>query len=281
MATPDEGTSGQGGYDPSFLGPEAPFPHLPGVDLARLDYTHFSIAVHPERRLAAVTGVVIDGARMVDVERSGDTWVLDPRLPATAQTGEAVYADNDLDRGHLVRRRDPAWGTQEEAERANADTFHYTNAAPQASRFNQGLELWNGLENYLLDNAVTGQRRLAVLTGPVLAPDDPPYRGTLIPRRFYKVAAFVDSEQLAATAYVLDQTPQLPDLETAAATRAAAGETPPLGPFRTFQVPVADVAELTGLELGAYVAADRYVPASGVREERWRLLSGYADVVLS
>ncbi|NHC44974.1 DNA/RNA non-specific endonuclease [Motilibacter aurantiacus] len=276
-------TSPELGYDPAFLGVDAPFPHVRGVETALLDYTHFSIAMHPDRRLAAVTGVVIDGAQIVEVERSRDRWSFDPRLPASAQTGEDVYADNDLDRGHLVRRRDPAWGAPQVAERANADTFFFTNCAPQASAFNQGLQLWNGLENYLLDNAVTGGRRLAVFTGPVFADDDPPYRGALIPRRFYKVAAFMDAGELAATAYVLDQTPQLPDLELSRVTsaRAATGDAPPLGPFRTFQAPVADVAQLTGLDLGVYADVDRYAPAAGVREQRWRLLTGYGDVVLS
>jgi hypothetical protein len=35
------------------------------------------------------------------------------------------------------------------------------------------------------------------------------------------------------------------------------GTPPPLGPFRTFQFPVRDVAALTGLNLDQLVAADR------------------------
>jgi len=87
-----------------------------------------------------------------------------------------VYANNDLDRGHLVRRRDPCWGTASIAQRANVDTFHFTNAAPQAAAFNQGETLWAGLEDYLLGNAATYDRRLSVFTGPVLAGTDPLYR---------------------------------------------------------------------------------------------------------
>ena len=36
------------------------------------------------------------------------------------------------------------------AKLANDDTFHYTNSALQHSRMNQGKELWQGLENYIL-----------------------------------------------------------------------------------------------------------------------------------
>src|SRR4051794_22358966 len=266
------------GFDPMFLGTEAPFPTLDGVQTVLLHYTHFSVLVRPDRRLAATTAVGIDGASLRDIERDDD-WRFDPRLEESAQTGNDVYADNDLDRGHLVRRRDPAWGSDSEAQAANADTFYFTNAAPQAAAFNQGIELWNGLENYLLDNAATYARRLVVLTGPVLAADDPPYRGIRIPRLFYKVAGFLDRNELAATGYVLDQSSQLPDLDTVAAARAAAGEPPPLGPFRTFQVPVADIARLTGLELGAYVAVDRYrPPADSIAPEGWTELHSHDDI---
>jgi endonuclease G, mitochondrial len=182
------------GYDPAFLGVQVPLPTrpinpgAPAPELVELPYTHFTVLLDPARRLAAATAVGIDGASLMDLPREGIAWELDPRVPADAQTGEAVYAHNDLDRGHLVRRRDHTWGaTTAEAELANQDTFHYTNAAPQAAAFNQGQALWAGLEDYLLDNAATYDRRLVVLTGPVLAATDPAYRGTQIPLRFWKV----------------------------------------------------------------------------------------------
>ena len=84
-----------------------------------------------------MTAVNIDGAHLAKVPR-GDRWVFDERIPEELQAGPEVYADNDLDRGHLVRRNDPVWGEPEVAARANDATFHFTNAAPQASGFNQG-----------------------------------------------------------------------------------------------------------------------------------------------
>ena len=261
--------SGRAGLDEELLGVPVPLPvpldaRLPTV---RLDYTHFSVLMRPDRRLAAVTGVGVDGARLLDLGREGIDWRLDPRLPADQQTGPAVYAGNDLDRGHLVRRSDAVWGaTRAEAQRGNRDTFHYTNAAPQAAAFNQGKELWLGLEDFLLGSAAAAQRRLVVFTGPVLDPADPTYRGVQVPLRFVKVVAFLDGDQqgtgLAATAYLLDQTPQVADVGGVLARAEAEGDPPPLGPYRTFQVPVADVAALTGLDLGRLVAADRFPVAA-------------------
>lgn len=105
----EEVTSPAAGYDPAFLSTiDLDPPSRSG--LVVLPYTHFAVAIDPERRLAASTAVNIDGSQLREVER-GDDWQLDPRLPATQQAGPELYASNDLDRGHLVRRRDPIWGT--------------------------------------------------------------------------------------------------------------------------------------------------------------------------
>lgn len=247
------------GYDPEFLQFPVPFPGFDG-DVELLDYTHFSILMSRSRRLAVATAVNLDGARLLDLDRSGIDWRFDPRLPEADQVGDELYRANDLDRGHLVRRRDPVWGEPQEAAQANADTFFFTNAAPQAAAFNQGKELWLGLEDYLLDNAEMGDRKLTVLTGPVLDDDDPVYRGVAIPLAFWKVVGFLDGGELAATAYLLDQTPVFPDLPTAMQD----DDPPPLGPYRTFQVPVADVATVTGLDVGPLLAADRLTPTPAV-----------------
>lgn len=178
-------------------------------------------------------------------------------MPAAAQAGKELYARNDLDRGHLVRRMDPVWGPRDAAEQANRDTFMFTNAAPQVARFNQSKELWKGLEDYVLEHAETYAQRLSVFTGPLLAPDDPVYRGVQLPRRFWKVAAWATDEpgrpRLAATGYLLEQTIKVDELDTPSATPSGA---PGLGAFRTFQVTVVDLATLTGLDLGPLSEAD-------------------------
>lgn len=269
------------GYDQDFLGHRVPLPRPtdPDVVIELLPYTHFTVMLRPDRKLAAATTVAIDGARLRGSDRDSE-WRLDPRVPARSQAGNELYVRNSLDRGHLVRRLDPVWGDAAEAEQADDDTFHYTNAAPQADVFNQGLELWLGLEDYLLDHAAQFDRRLVVHSGPVLLDSDPLYREVKIPLRFWKVVAFVDEGGLAATAYVLDQSPDLTDAAQALATAEAAGEPPPLGAFRTFQVPVDEVVRITGLDLGPLPAADR-MPVSATAApgpERWTRLASHEDI---
>jgi len=235
---------------------------LDGIDTVLLPYTHFSVLMRPDKRLAAVTGLGIDGGKLMDLGRSGIPWKLDPRLPEDQQTGARVYAGSDIDRGHLVRRASAVWGdTHAEAAQANEDTFHYTNAAPQAAKFNQGLELWLGLESNLLDNAADHRRRLLVFTGPVFTGPDPVYRGVGIPLRFFKIAVFLHNATLGATGYIVDQTSQLADLPDVPRPGVQDGA-PPLGPFRTFQVPIRDIAALTALDLTQMTAVDR-MPALG------------------
>jgi DNA/RNA endonuclease G (NUC1) len=269
--------SNREGFDENFLGPAVPLPALPDVATVLLPYTHFSVLMRLDKRLAAVTGLGIDGDKLMDLDRSGINWRLDPRLDEDQQTGERVYARNDIDRGHLVRRASAIWGdSRVEAAQANEDSFHYTNAAPQAAKFNQGLDLWLGLESYLQNHAADVGRRLVVFTGPIFSNADPVYRGVEIPLRYFKVAVFLHQGELSAVGYVVDQTPQLAELPDVPRP-GAIDEAPPLGPFRTFQTPIRDIAELTGLNLGQLVTVDRMPIAATLGAARvgttWRELA--------
>lgn len=257
------------GYDPDFLGIPLPLPS-PATATTQLDYPRFSVLLDERRRFAAVTAVVIDGATLREQPRTGE-WRLDPRVPDEAQAGPEVYSRNDLDRGHLVRRRDPGWGSAAEAQDATEATFFYTNAAPQAAGFNQSKELWLGLEDHVLAYAETTDQRLAVFTAPVLDEDDPPYRGIRVPLRFWKIAAWRQGEALAAAGFVLDQT-SLVDTRQGLTV-------PPLGAFRTFQAPIADIAAEARIDVGTLVAADTFV-RRGVRPVAARELRSPDDIVL-
>lgn len=257
------GTMGEG-YDSGFLREAVDLP-APDAPTVLLDYTHFSVRLLPARRLAAVTGVNINGQALVPLGREG-TWHFDPRLPHGLQTGPDVYQHNDLDRGHLVRRLDPVWGDDSTALAANQDTFSYPNAAPQAAAFNQGKELWAGLEDHVLHHASQFDARISVFTGPVLDAGDLPYRGIQIPRKFWKIAAWTMDGLLAAAGFLLDQSPLLGPEELARTMRERllAGEPPPLGPYRTFQVPIPHIAGLTRIALTRLADADRFT--AGVPE---------------
>ncbi len=255
------------GYDPEFLGTdvraELPTLHDEDIPLAAINalaladpayvlpYHHFSVAMNAERRLAFFTAVNIDGRSSFRLKRETDRWILDPRIPAEAQAGEDVYSDNPLDRGHLVRRLDPAWGTSSAiAKLSNDDTFHFTNCSPQHQDFNQHQSLWAGLEDYILDNADNRDFKVSVFSGPVFAADDDAYRGVNLPRQFWKVVLMVkESGALSGTAYLLSQEALIAGLEVAP-------EAFSYGAYRTFQVPVRQIEELTRLSFGRLVGAD-------------------------
>jgi endonuclease G len=243
------------GFDESFIGADVPLPELAaaakridpggaqGGGEPLLTYEHFSIAMSPARKLAYFVAVNIDGARTIDVgPREDDKWIFDSRIPEDQQMGDWLYDDNDFDRGHLVRRLDPVWGdSPEEALRAQADTFHFTNCAPQHWRFNRLREFWQGIEVYILDNTEVHDLRISLFTGPVLADDDPPMEGTLVPRDYWKVVAMRKRDgTLASAAYVLSQGELL----------KAPPEEFVFGEYKTFQVGVSEVEERTGLTFG-------------------------------
>lgn len=236
------------GYDQAFLGEGyvVPLPvSRPDIeeDFASLNdggkvlnYTHFSVVISKSRRLAYYTAVNINGNELISLQREKDQWYFDPRLDRKYQSGPELYANNDFDRGHLVRRLDPVWGNS--AKEANEDTFHFTNCSPQHKNLNQ--KTWQNLEDYILKNANKYNLKVTVFTGPVFRADDMPYRGEFqIPAEFWKVVVIVkDDSTLSATAYLQTQKNLIEDLEFA------------YGNYKTYQVPVSKIELLTGLDFG-------------------------------
>ncbi len=210
------------------------------ADLERfvLRYTHFSVVVNGARKMPYYSAVNIDGAELRRIPRSDDKWVFDPRIPQQSQTGDAVYKNNDLDRGHMTRRLDPVWGPSSVAALADADTFHFTNACPQHKNLNQ--KEWLQLEDYVLGSSENHDSKVSVFTGPVLHPSDRRYRGIQLPEEFWKVVVMVraDTNQLSATGYLLTQKDMISGFEFV------------FGQFKTYQVTLRRVEELTGLKLG-------------------------------
>lgn len=235
------------GYENGFLGVTVNLPTLSPELLAdvapRLDgrghvleYVHFSVVMNKRRRLAFYTAVNIDGRKIKTIKRDRDVWYFDPRVAREHQAGVELYERNDLDQGHLVRRNDPVWGRP--AATANEDTFHFTNCAPQHKNLNR--RTWLGLEDYILKNADNFDLRVSVFTGPVFRADDMTYRGTYqLPAEFWKVVVMRKTDRsLSATAYLQTQKNLLEDLEFA------------YGAYRTYQVPVARIEAITGLDFG-------------------------------
>jgi endonuclease G len=238
---------GREGYNEDFLpGFGVPLPDttaiagdvlpVPESEGSRLDYEHFSVLMSKSRRLALFTAVNIDGSASVSVPRGGDPWAFDGRISEEAQAGDELYADNDFDRGHLVRREDPNWGPT--ASIANRDTFHFTNCAPQLSVFNQ--RSWLSLEDYILGNTRRVGERATVFTGPVFRANDPVYRGVAIPLAYWKVVAFIhDDGRPSASAYLIDH-----DVDLDAQSLL-------FGAFKTYQRSVLAIEGLTNLDFGS------------------------------
>lgn len=271
--------AGRRGYNQDFLGEHfsvqlpvvsdyAMIAPVDGEANGELRYTHFSIVMHKERKLPFFTACNIDGQLLYNLPRGRDRWHLDERLVdhTNHQIGEDLYARNPLDRGHLVRRLDPAWGaTREEAKEAEMDTFFFTNCSPQHSRLNQ--RTWLSLEDYVLGNAGTHDLKVSVFTGPVMAEADRKYRGIQLPEEFWKVVVILNSftGQLSATAYLLSQADHLSDLEFV------------FGEFRTYQVAVSEIEAKTGLSFGDLSSYDPMNQAEGLAR---RVISGSLDISL-
>ncbi|QDZ03027.1 endonuclease [Nitratireductor mangrovi] len=255
---PDYGS--RPGYRRDFLDIELPLPRVVDprhgrVALAddgenELRYHHYSVVMNADRRLAYLSAVNYDAEAPFAQERGTDSWFLDPRLDDGEQADNAFYKHNPLDRGHLTRRVDAGWGYSEaEARKANDDTFHWTNCAPQHEVFNQSrksqpkdLRLWGELENHVTHQARDGLKRLSVFNGPVFGADDRVHRGLLIPSAFWKVVAYhTRSGGLGAVGFVLHQSDLIDNL---------AAERFDVGRFDVRQVRIGRIEELTGIDFG-------------------------------
>ncbi|MBV9787950.1 MAG: DNA/RNA non-specific endonuclease [Chloroflexi bacterium] len=281
----DRNYANRGGYDPNFLpGHRVCLPALSAKqqqeaarklssaadeDPYELTYEHFSIVMHAGRRMAFFTAANLDGATWININRetgepreaaeAREVWFDDPRIAADAQCDQSLYDRQQprrvFDRGHLVRRQDPTWGTNASAKRANADTFHFTNCTPQESQFNQSSQYWQGIEEYVLDNAKAERLRVSVFTGPVFADDDPLYRDVHVPRKFWKIVARVEDGVLLATALLADQSERIQQLPE----RLSEGFDD-TSEVRQFQTTVREIERLTGLDFGPLRDHDTFQP---------------------
>jgi len=232
----DEDYSNRNGYDPDFIPQLAvPLP-VPNATLAKqvaplragepdaangeLKYQNFSVKMNKAKRLAMFTATNIDGETYLRVDRTtgrvssgaeGEKWFKDPRMSESFWVGQDFYSEwsNYFDRGHLTRRTDPTWGTDVEAERANADTFHFTNCSPQHFRFNQTAKFWQGAEQYILESGVLAgdtRQRLVVIQGPIFDNTIDQFADDLqIPSAFFKVVVWRSPVGAKAVGLIVDQ----------------------------------------------------------------------------
>lgn len=219
------------------------------------------------RRIAFFTAVNIDGSKWITVDRgtgepselleAAENWYEDPRIESTVRSDQSMYDSQRpkhiFDRGHLVRRQDPNWGTPSGAKKANADTFHFTNCSPQHLIFNQRVKYWAGIENYVLDNAKAENERVSVFTGPVLSEDDPDYRNIKVPTQFWKVLVRVEQGNLLATGLLADQSKLITQLPE------GLGESfVDVSKVNEYQTSIRTIEKITGLDFGSLRDHDTY-----------------------
>ncbi len=263
------------GYNANFLEKKVPLPSIPdnlrddvvklkNSNNEELKYTNFSAVMSKSRGLAFYTAVNIDGSKLEQLERTNDVWYYDPRIEREFQYGPELYSNNDLDRGHLVRRLDPVWGTN--FKDANEDTFHFSNCSPQHKNLNQ--KTWLDLEDYILRNADVHDLKVNVFTGPVFNQNDLIYRGKyLIPSEFWKVVTIVknDDNSISSTAYLQTQKPLIEDLKFI------------FGEYKTYQVRITKIESLTWLDFGNLRNFD---PLSKIKDIPVKIINDEKDIIL-
>ncbi len=269
------------GYDPDFLSTRhaVPLPRLTAQQQADrvaapdhpdglLHQANYTVALNAARRLAWYSAANVDATKFQPVTRRELTsyWRREKTLPADTMTTGRWYrlSEKKLQRGHLTPADCMEWGTDPAEAIRNANTtFHYSNAVPQMQRLN-GRE-WGMLERYVGEECIkAGQGRLCVHTGPVLQTDDPVYvhrvegRSLVLPVLFWKVIWYLDSAgRLSRIGFIMSQANLL---EASGLIERERGRAKPKGPFaelgsyKTYQVGVARLQQLTGLE---YAAAQR------------------------
>ncbi len=251
-----------------------------------LQYEHFSVVINSKRRMAFYSICNINGAKRVKVNRdtgravsseATETWAIDPRVPPEAQLSDAFYARIRRDlripadffaRGHLTRREDPNWGSEDAAERANDDTYHHTNACPQAQNaFNGSRTVWQGLENFILNSTDDSNLKVTVITGPVFDDEnDPVYEDdefgpVQFPSRFWKIVARVEDGTPKVFAVLADQSVVMERLFSVWRSQREAAFDWPTNLNEEYRSTVAEIASLTGLDFGDLVNYDVFAGA--------------------
>lgn len=284
----DSDYSGRPGYQADYLGKGKHRVNLPTLSASLkkaaarlieepqefvLKYHNYSVVMHAERRLAIYSAANINFGDRYAMSRPTDVWRTDPRIESKHQINNFYYASNQFDRGHLTRREDLEFGkTAVIALQSAADTCHWTNCTPQHKKFNQGKEVWQGIELYVLEAAILeNQFKAQILTGPVFGEDDPEYKNIPYPVEYWKVVAAVNGAgEVFATAYVASQKAIIDEFGIEAAPLE------PFGAYRNYQVKIAEVERLTGLTFTSdkdtpLSSADPLTKSAGRRPRRRRV----------
>jgi endonuclease G, mitochondrial len=230
-----------------------------------LKYDNFSVVMNARRRMAFYAAWNIQGKDLFD-PGSRPKWSYDPRMEDRFQPHDDIFS-MQLNRGHIVRRKDVAWGPN--GGRAHAHTFNLPNVLPQIHEFND--QEWGDLEDHILNTAAGDDLRVSVFAGPVFSAEDPFYddlkRGTRgrrrrdgptstmrIPLVNWKIVAWVSDGDLKAAGFLRDQSAELED---------AGPLEVDFGGAEQEQALISEISERTGLSFPGLAEVDT-LAASGI-----------------
>jgi endonuclease G len=267
------------GYAPTFLGARfrIPLPRM-SSDVKRelaplknstkteLKYDNYSVFMNRERRTAFFVAGNVNGLQLWNRPNGHGAlprrpeWSFDPRMDESFQPDDMIFS-NSLQRGHLFKREDAIWGSDQQAM-LHADKHSHTipNATPMIRDFNN--REWGDLEDIVTKECKDLGHRVTYFSGPIFRSTDPFYnelrrdvppsrrrQGMRVPESFWKIVAWVEDSKLKAAGFILEQKNELEEH----------------GPiteeinFGTYQKrPISEIEAATGLRFSKLRAVDTF-----------------------
>lgn len=193
------------GFDPAFISKRKPL-GLPAVTgpAVVLRYVHFTVVMHPGRRLAHYVAYNAAGEQFSPVSSEiRQDWTADPMVPRSTQITVALTTRSEYHRGHLVAPQTVCWGEPVIAEAATRHAMFLPNISPQHADVNLGS--WLQLEKWERGLALK-HKKIIGISGPVFAADDVAFRGEMdledgvkamdsfrLPQHFWKLVIVMPS----------------------------------------------------------------------------------------
>ncbi len=222
-----------------------------------LTYENFSVVVNSVRKLPFFVAANLNEIPAGDAgDVSSATWRLDPRIDEQDQPGDRLGEQSG--RSSRDARSEVLFQplTKVGLEVGVSDTTFITHLVPVAARLDEPGSLWNGIEQHILSQLDSKDRRLCVICGPVFdGPEvkanarvdlfkrgetDPNISGIAVPKLLWKLVAAPREGRLLVTAFVF----AVSDLVRN--SRSVPAESKPL----LYQVSLDVVAHLTKLRFG-------------------------------
>jgi DNA/RNA endonuclease G (NUC1) len=144
----------------------------------------FGFAVKKKMCLWAMYTVILNRP-IPKIPRGIDKWQSDPEIAQEHQVNEKFFAQNEYDKGHLIRRTDAMW-----SDTAVNEIFLYSVCVPMLDVVNR--KYWYELENLTSPSKIETNRpeqKLIIISGPIYSSKTiRNYRGIAdIPDSFYRI----------------------------------------------------------------------------------------------